>query len=164
MVLDKRSYRWLPLLLTLVSVVVFAAEQTITVTFDRKAELNINTTSVDLGMPLENAGRQYYERLNAAQLSFRCNAKTNWEVRVSGTDFSSGDYHIPITQLQWSKGSGSYQNMPANGSYDVVATPADFSGHGANWHDLNLSYRLNTTGDEYEGTYQATLTYTLFVP
>lgn len=160
----RRSYRWLPLMFLLLSVFVLAAEQTVTVTFDRKAELNMNTTNVDLGMPFEHAGRQYYERLNAAQLSFRCNAKTSWEVRVSGTDFTSGGYHIPISQLQWSKNAHDYRNMPESGGFDVVATAADYPTHGANWHDLNLSYRLNVSGDEYEGTYQATLTYTLFVP
>jgi hypothetical protein len=151
-------------MLVLISVVVFAAEQTVTVKFDRKAELNISTTSVDLGTPFQAGNLQYYERPNAAQLSFRCNVKSSWEVRVSGTDFTTGQYSIPISQLQWSKDSGNYRNMPANGGYDVVVTANDYPTHGANWHDVNLSYRMATTGDEYEGTYQAMLTYTLFVP
>lgn len=117
----------------------------------------------DLGLPISAGRSLYYERLDAVTVSFRCNAKTPWEVRLTGTDFVNGNNVIPITQLSWKKSASSYKTMPLSESYAVVASDANYPGHGANWHDEDISYRLVLTGDEYEGTYNATLTYTLFV-
>lgn len=141
-----------------------AADQIIMVTLERKAVLELDNGMVDLGLPLSLDRTQVYERQNAVTVSFRCNAHASWEVRLSGTDFSNGDQKIPITQLFWRKSSSGYLAMPGAGAYAVVARDRDYPGHGANWHDESISYRLELTGDEYEGTYSATLTYTLFVP
>lgn len=145
------------------SVASAAADQTITVALQRKVELHLNTGIVDLGLPIGPERSRIFERQNAVTVSFRCNVRTPWEVRLSGTDFSNGSHSIPITQLRWKKASSDYLQMLPVGSYTVVASELDYPGRGGNWHDETISYRLELTGDEYEGTYAAVLTYTLFV-
>ncbi|MBA2132654.1 hypothetical protein [Capillibacterium thermochitinicola] len=129
-----------------------------------RTEIALSVPVVDLGEPRRENGRLYYERINAVQVDYRCNIQTDWEVRISAEDFRDGTRTIPITRLQWRTEDGIYRDMPASGSYLVLARKRDHQPRAGVKHSKKISYRLELRGDEWGGTYSAPITYTLFVP
>lgn len=155
-------------LLVALSLSCSAADFRMTFTIPAKAELELSTSYVDLG-PFHSdrvSGHLYFEKNSAVQVRFGCNLPTEWEVRISGTDFRSGVEVLPISKLQWKAGgSGSYQYMPPQGDSTVVASWREYNGQGKPVKDhKNISYRLELTGEEYEGQYLGLVTYTMFIP
>ncbi len=163
----KYNFYWLSLLSLIsltISKPISTADFELAFNIPERIELNLSTEIVDLGMPL---GRNpiYYEKPNAVQVEFRCNLSAEWEVRIYGADFQDGEDTIPISQLQWKEDRGSYQNMPPEGGYALLARRSDYSKKKVTLlQSKNISYRLELRGDESGGIYSAPIIYTLFVP
>ncbi|HHT49304.1 MAG TPA: hypothetical protein GXZ98_08450 [Firmicutes bacterium] len=128
-----------------------------------RMELTLSTSVVDLGEP-KGAHRLYYERIDAVRVDYRCNSRYEWEVRISAADLRDGNRTIPISRLQWRTSDGTYQYMPENGKYTVLARRRDHTPFSGLKQSKMISYRLELRGDERGGTYSAPVTYTLFVP
>lgn len=154
-------------LLVALSVSCAAADFKLLFTIPAKAELELSTSYVDLGSPHFDklSGCLYFEKNVAVQVRFGCNLPTEWEVRISGTGFRSGAEILPISKLQWKAGgSESYQYMPPEGASAVVANWREYDRTKPVKEHKSISYRLELTGEEYEGQYLGLVTYTIFIP
>jgi|GEM_PF-1006907 len=158
--------RLLCLLLLVVTGVAMAASFDITFRIPEKVEIALSTGAVDLGSPFSvGSDYVYFEKPGALRVDFRCNRLNEWEVRLSGVDFRAGKNTIPISRLEWKANQGgAYTYMPPEGEYAVLDSSRNHPKKSGRWQKKDISYRLKLTGDEYEGTYNSIITYTLFLP
>lgn len=147
----------------LISQPITTADTLLELEIPQRVEIALSTSVVDLGAPRRN-GRLYYERTGAVQVDYCCNMPSDWEVRISASDFRDGNRTIPISRLEWCADDGIYRNMPASGRYVVLARRRDHEPKSGLKQSKTISYRLELRGDEWGGTYSAPITYTLFVP
>jgi hypothetical protein len=146
----------------LVSMPITTADAVLEFIIPERTEIALSTSVVDLGTPRGNR-QLYYEQVDAVRVEYRCNSASEWEVRISGTDFHSVDRTIPINRLKWRADQGPYREMPPSGSYTVLARKRDYNKGIGLKHTKTISYRLDLAGDEWGGTYTAPITYTLIV-
>lgn len=147
---------------------VSAADFSMKLTVPERVEFYLSTDFVDLDPPQTQNDVIYYENKNAVRLNIRTNNTSGWEIHVTGTDFTTGgDRSFDISRLQWRTNDTSYQHMPPEGEYAMVArgeNAGNHMGQGQGKDMMNISYYLEPAGDEYEGPYSAIITYTFFVP
>ena len=86
---------------------------------------------------------------------------SQWQLLLSGTDFTSGGETIPLNQLEWKRRGGSYRKMRSTGHEEVIMSDQDERG---NLHLQSLSFRLVLTGAEVPGRYGNTLTLSMVFP
>ena len=162
----RRAWAWLAAFLVLFcSSSVFAAEFTLKFTVPPRAEFYLSTDYVDLGLPQTAGGRTYFRGDNVVTLSFRTNIASQWEIHISGTDFrNTAGTLIPINRLRWQMGNSDYRSMPSDGESLLVMDWHNFTDEILAGQQFPISYLLELAGDEYEGDYFSTITYSLFLP
>lgn len=163
----RPAWAWLSVFLVLLSSFsVLAAEFTLKFTVPPRVEFYLSTDYVDLGLPQTAGGVTYFKGDNVVTLSFRTNITSGWEIHISGKDFrSTAGASIPISRLQWKMGQmEGYRFMRPEGESFLVMDWRNFTGDILAGQRFPVSYYLELAGDEYEGVYTTTITYTLFIP
>ena len=86
----------------------------------------------------------------------------DWQLLMSGSDFSSGPDRIPLQQLEWKKQGGYYKRMKPAGSQEVIAKGEEFPW--SLYYLIDLSFRLVLTGNEAPGNYGNTMIFSMVFP
>ena len=129
--------------------------------------LRLPSQGIDFGAPKPDPSdpkrrRIYFEAINVMPVTYRAyrwvitTYNANWEVKISGDDFSNGADLIPISQLQWKIRGGNYRKMPAQGDWDSLDSSANYKTieEKSAEHTVPISFYFPMTNDEYGGTYQ----------
>lgn len=147
-------------------VVKASAAHDVKVTIPEVVELRINKTNRDGNIVVDFGAISApgnYEKENAVEVTYRCNKRVDWELRVSASDFATGAGNLPIPAEQLSiKVSGALLDKYTSFDHDLtVDSSSEYES--AQAKTVSASYKLLLTGAEYEGEYLSTVTYTLVI-
>lgn len=131
----------------------------VTVPEETKLELAQAGETIDLG---DITGAGTYLSDNSFTLTYRCNKKVDWQLKVEGTKFTSGDgEELPVSALNIKIEDGRNYNIL---SREVTIDSRADTGAKEKTIEFRYELQVDNFDDVYAGVYTNTVTYTLFVP
>src|SRR5690554_6450206 len=131
--------------------------------FPNDSILFLSSFQVDLGSLKSQGKKEYFENENALFVFFLTRAD-EWQILLSGEDFTSGEHIVPLRQLEWRAKKKNYKKMPKAGREVCIIDSKDYEPSGIVSDVVGVSYRLELTGDELAGSYRAPLTVSMIIP
>jgi|SRR5690554_1679808 len=130
--------------------------------FPENSILFLSSFQVDLGSLRSQGQKEFFENEDAL-LIILITGVADWQILLSGEDFTSGEHIVPLRQLEWKTKKKNYKKMPKAGREVCIIDSKDYEPSEI-IYAVGVSYRLELTGDEMAGSYRAPLTVSMIIP